>query len=65
MRLPPSSSPSPCRSTWSTGRGSGGRSRAGSWKGRDCQGRQQLTVSALLACNMLQTKLTSNSLPPE
>ncbi|EGW12508.1 hypothetical protein I79_013494 [Cricetulus griseus] len=34
MRLPPSSSPSPCRNTWSTGRGSGGRSRTGSWKER-------------------------------
>lgn len=32
MRLPPSSSPSPCRSTWSTGRGSGGRNRVGSCK---------------------------------
>lgn len=30
MRLPPSSSPSPCRSTSRVERGSGGRSRAGS-----------------------------------
>lgn len=30
MRAPPSSSPNPCSSTWSGGRGSGGRSRAGS-----------------------------------
>lgn len=34
MRPPPSSSPRPCSSTSSTGRGSGGRSRAGSMSTR-------------------------------
>lgn len=38
MSAPPSSSPSPCSSMWSRGRGSGGRSRAGSWKERRTSG---------------------------